>query len=164
MHRQTDAHLQGQRRPTLKLELMIFQLNYNWKIEFPTLLMGTKPKFIGTDAGCFFLSTTKLLKGKESMLMPAGLQASTWTCHPCGIRTKPIWLLGTSTHASSEPSGTTNGLSKLPRSSREQSSTLIKRLKPGSRLPLSTSPWQWAKIKLSRACRQAVAMHLIQDQ
>ena len=92
------------------------------------------------------------------MLMPAGLQASAWTCHPCGIRTKPIWLLGTSTHASSEPSGTTNDLSKLPRSSREQSSTLIKRLKPGNSLPLSTSPWQWAKIKLSRAgsdCRNA---------
>ena len=53
VRRQAPAHLQGQRRSTLELELLIVQLNRNWKTEFPTLLMGTKLKFIGTDADCF---------------------------------------------------------------------------------------------------------------
>jgi hypothetical protein len=53
VRRQAHAHLQGQRRSTLELELLIVKLNRNWETEFPTLLMGTKLKFIGTDAGCF---------------------------------------------------------------------------------------------------------------
>ena len=53
VRRQVPAHLQGQRRSTLELELLIVKLNRNWETEFPTLLMGTKLKFIGTDADCF---------------------------------------------------------------------------------------------------------------
>ena len=53
VRRQAPAHLQGKRRSTLELELLIVKLKLNWETEFPTLLMGTKLKFIGTDAGCF---------------------------------------------------------------------------------------------------------------
>ena len=51
VRRQAHAHLQGQGRSTLELELLIIQLNSDWKTEFPTLLLGTRLQFIGTDAG-----------------------------------------------------------------------------------------------------------------
>ena len=51
--RQAHAHLQGQGRSTLELELLIIQLNRDWKTEFPTLLLGTRLQLMGTDAGCF---------------------------------------------------------------------------------------------------------------
>ena len=51
VRRQAHAHLQGQGRSTLELELLIIQLNSDWKTEFPTLLLGTRLQFIGTDVG-----------------------------------------------------------------------------------------------------------------
>ena len=48
--RQACAYLQGQGLPTLKLELLIFQLNRYRKTEFSTLLQGIRVQCTGTDA------------------------------------------------------------------------------------------------------------------
>ena len=53
VRRQAHAHLQGQRRSTLELELLIVKLIRNWETEFRTLLVEIRLQFIGTDAGCF---------------------------------------------------------------------------------------------------------------
>ena len=55
-------------------------------------------------------------------------------------------MLGTSTLASSELSGTTNGLNKLNLSSRDRASTLIKGGKSGTTFPLATDPFQLGKL------------------